>query len=384
MRSKRVALLIEATNAYARGLLHGIARFNHEHPRWVIYFEPHGLGEPLPRWLKNWDGDGILARLANRRTARAVLGLGVPLVELRRIITIPGVPSIGPDNQKVAALAFEHFRERGFQHFGLYEVLRNVDRPLNERSDAFLRQVRASGFFCHVFKPERSGSLESEQMRLAQWLRRLPKPVGVLTCNDNYGLQVLRASLRAGVMVPEEVAVLSAGNDDCLCDLCHPPLSSVDLAPELIGYEAAALLDRMMSGKRPPSQRLEVAPKGIVTRLSTDVLATPDPAVARTVAFIRENACGDLRVGDVLRHVGLSRSALEPKMKTVLGRTIHREIRRVQLERVRSLLSSTDVPIKQIATRTGFRNVQYLARVFRKETGHTLAGYRKRMRWQSA
>lgn len=381
--SRRVALLIEATNAYARGLLHGVARYNHEHARWMVDYEPHGHRELLPKWLKNWKGDGILARIASRRMAKAVLALGVPVVELRRIIVMPRIPSIGPDNQAVAAMAFEHLRERGFRHFGFCGVARGTDAPLDERAGAFLKRLQAAGFPCNVFKAQRNVSLDYEQNQIARWVRSLPKPAGIMTCNDNYGLQVLRACMRGGVTVPEQVAVLGSGNDDCLCDLSQPPLSSIDLAPELIGYEAAALLERMMDGKRPPVQHIQISPQGIVTRLSTDVLATHDQAVARAVGYIREHACHNARVGDVLEDVNLSRSALEPKLKAVLGRTVHQEIRRVQLERVKVLLSTTDLPTKQIAAQIGFRNVQYLARVFRHETRQTLAGYRKQTRWQS-
>src|SRR5262249_21362147 len=153
----------------------------------------------------------------------------------------------------------------------------------------------------------------------------LPKPAGVMTATDRRGLQVLRVCVRAAVAVPDEVAVIGAGNDDCLCSLSHPPLTSIDLGPESIGYEAAAVLDRMMNGKPAPT-RIQLPPRGIATRLSTDVLATEDEPVAKAVGFIRANACARIRVGHVLKHVRLSRSALEPRLKRVIGRTIHQEI----------------------------------------------------------
>src|ERR1035438_8412198 len=152
---RRVALLIEATNAYARGLLHGVARFNHEHARWTIDFEPHGLGEPLPKWLKTWKGDGILARVANLRIAKAVLALKVPVVELRRVVSIPQIPAIGPDNQIVAQMAAEHLQERGFRHFGFCGVPPGTDRPLDERRNAIVKRLQESGYICNVFKDER-------------------------------------------------------------------------------------------------------------------------------------------------------------------------------------------------------------------------------------
>jgi LacI family transcriptional regulator len=372
--------LIEATNAYARGLLHGVAQYTHERGHWTVYFEPHSLEDPPPKWLKNWRGDGILARIGSRRMARAVLDAGVPVVELRRILSIPGVPVIGPDHDAVARLAAGHLRERGFRQFGVVGLPRGVDPPLDHRVDAFVQQIKQIGLPCSVFPAQRDSSLAQEQRSMARWIRSLPKPAGVMTCNDSRGLQVLRACVSIGVAVPDQVAVIGAGNDDCVCSLCHPPLSSVDLAPETIGYEAAALLDRMMARRQPPAQEIYVPPREIVTRLSTDVLATPDPAVSKAVGFIRSHACDHILVGDVLEHVKLSRSALEPKLKQVIGRTIHQEIRRVQIERAKVLIATTDLPTKQIAAQTGFRHVQYLTRVFRKTTGLTPVVYRKRMR----
>lgn len=377
---RRVALLIEATNAYARGLLLGVARYNHERAGWTIYFEPRALDEPPPRWLKGWKGDGILARIGNVRTARAVLAARVPVVELRRILRLPGIPAIGPDHRAVARLAADHLRERGFRQFGFCGLPRGIDPPLDDRGQAFLRHLKHSGLPCSLFPASRATAWELEQLRLAQWVRSLPKPAAILTCNDSRGLQVLRACVRIGVKVPDQVAVIGAGNDDCLCSLSHPPLSSIDLAPETIGYEAAALLDRMMQRRAPVPRHIHVPPRGIVTRLSTDVLATNDLAVSRAVGFIREHAREDLQVGDVLRHVKFSRSALEPRLKRVLGRTIHQEINHVRIERVKTLLATTDLPTKQVAAQTAFHSVQYLTRVFRKATSQTPACYRKRMR----
>jgi len=377
---RQVALLIEATNAYARGLLLGVAKYTHERAGWTVYFEPRALHEPPPKWLNGWKGDGILARIGNRRTARAVQATGVPVVELRRMLHLPGMPAIGPDHEAVARLAAEHLRERGFRQFGFCGLPRGMDPPLDDRGEAFLLYLKSAGLPCSVFPASRAMAWEQEQRRMAQWVRSLPKPAAVLTCNDSRGLQILRACVRAGIKVPDQVAVIGAGNDDCLCSLSHPPLSSVDLAPETIGYEAAALLDRMMSRRAPPLQPMLVPPRGIITRLSTDVLATDDAAVSQAVGFIREHAREDLRVADVLHHVKLSRSALEPRLKRVLGRTIHQEIHHVRIERVKALLATTNLPTKQVAGQTGFHSVQYLTRVFRNATGQTPASYRKRMR----
>lgn len=377
---RHVALLIEATNAYARGLLHGIARYNHERARWTIYFEPHAPDQPPPKWLASWKGHGVIARLANSRVAKAVLGLGVPVVELRRLRKFPNVPSVGPDNRAVAQLAAQHLRERGFRNFGFYGLPAGVDPPMDIRAEAFQRAVEMFGCTCSLFRVKRGLPWEEERAQLLQWIKSLPKPVGIMTCTDERGLHVLRTCMLAGLKVPDQIAVIGAGNDDCICALCEPPLSSVDLAPETIGYEAAALLDRMMMGYRPTEWEILTPPRGIIVRPSTDVLATDDQTVVEALRFIRSRACDGIRVGDVLKHVHLSRSALEPRLKKVIGKSIHREIRRVRLERAKDLLATTDLPIKQIADQAGFRTVQYLARVFHNEVGLTPAAYRKKMR----
>lgn len=377
---RRVALLIETSPAYVRELAHGVAQYNREHGNWVIHLERHAPHAPPPKWLKTWKGDGILVRTSNRRMARAVIATGLPSVAFRWGIHAAGLPSIGPDNRGVAQLAAAHLRERGFRHFACCGLTEGPQPELDERVRAFVEEIGALEFRCQVFRVDPKRSAEREQKRITQWIKSLPKPVGLMACNDANGLHVLNACAWAEVKVPDEVAVVGVGNDDCLCTLCHPPLSSIDLAPRSIGYDAAALLDRIMQGEPNEGPQILVPPRRVVTRLSTDVVATEDSSVSRAVAFIRERACQGIHIGDVLRHVKLSRSVLEPRLKRSLGRTIHREIQRVQIERVKELLASTELPIKQIAAQTGFRYLQYLTRVFSKATHQTPARYRKQMR----
>ena len=381
---KRVAFLIETSRAYGRGLVRGAARYNRERARWSVYFQPHGLDDPPPAWLKDWQGDGILARIGSRRVADAVLQVGVPVVELRGVLLDLELPLIGVNNRAVARLATGHLRERGFRNFGFCGLPRGAHPCMDERCDCFKQVLDEAGFKCNEFKAgrgrRRRDTWEEEQNKIAEWVAALPKPVGVMTCNDDRGLQLLDACRRAGVLVPDEVAVISVDNDDYLCGLAIPPLTSIDVLPQRIGYQAAALLDRMMAGTPPPKQPTLIHPGGIVTRQSTDVLATDDRHVLRAVTFIRDHACRRIQVADVLRHVKLSRASLEPRLKKALGRTIHQEIQRVQIERAKELLTTTEIPIKHIARRCGFKYVQYMSRVFRQATGSPPARYRKRAR----
>jgi LacI family transcriptional regulator len=416
---RHVALLIETSGSYGRGLLRGVARYNREHGRWSTYFQPHGLGAPPPAWLKTWRGDGILARVEHKRLAQVLRKTDVPVVNLRRSLAKLPFPYVGLDNARVAQAAAEHLLERGLRHFAFCGKRHGANPGLEERGDEFRRIIEAAGFTCDDFDADGGGSAarekhvaatngngngtgngnvngrgdaggdedatagedaetwEQEQARLAAWIQSMPKPLGVMAANDERGLQVLDACRRCGARVPEDVAVIGADNDEHLCDLSIPPMSSVDVNPELIGYTAAEMLDRMMASSRHrPAPQTLLAPRGVVTRRSTDVLASEDPIVNQAASFIRERGGRGLQVPDVAAHVKMSRASLEPRMKRVLGRTIHQEIQRVQLDRVKELLVGSPMPIKQIAREGGFSCVQYLTRVFRSATGETPARYR--------
>ena len=376
-----VALLVETSRAYGRSLINGVARYNREHAGWSIYFQPHGLDDPPPPWLKNWRGNGIIARIDNPRMAKAVLATKVPVVNLRGTMPELKVPFIGANNEAVAQMGAEHLRQRGLKSFGFCGLARGVHPGLDRRADHFQKLIEAEGYYCSVFSARcRAVAWEQEQEKLAGWIQSLPKPVGIMTCNDDRGMQVLDACRRLGALVPDQVAVLGVDNDHYLCGLSIPPLSSIDVNSEEIGYQAARLLDRMMAGKKIPKVLPEVFPRCVVTRRSTDVLATDDQDVVRAVRFIRENAFGRLLARDVLAHVSASRASLEPRMRKVLNRTIHQEIERVRIERAKELLATTAMEIKQVANRSGFHYVPYLTRVFRRVLGETPARYRARMR----
>ena len=293
----------------------------------------------------------------------------------------PAADDIGSDNEAVGRLAADHFLERGFRQFAFCGLRRGYHPGIDRRCDCFQRFIEQAGYPCQVLEDtprRRPRSWEQEQDWIAHWIAGLPKPVGIMTANDDRGLQVLDACRRIGAAVPDQVAVLSVDNDEYLCGLSLPSLSSIDLNSEQTGYQAAALLDRMMKGKRPPRHLPEIAPAGVVVRRSTDVLATDDADVIRAVQFIRENACRSIHVPEVVHHVSVSRAALEPRFRHVLGRTMHQEIRRVQIERAKTLLAGTDLPIKQVAQQAGFKTVQYLTRSFRAVTGHPPAAFRRR------
>lgn len=389
---RRVVLLVDTSRSYGREIVRGVGRYQRERGDWAIYYKPHGLGEPTPPWLREARPDGLLVRIGDAAMASAVRKLGVPAVDLRGVISDTGLPTIGVDHGRVAQLAAEHLLQRGFRRFGFCGLPRGVHPHMDELCDHFVAAIRQASCECDVFLarrgPQRGEAWERQQNRLAQWrdqqrrisqwIESLPKPAAVMACYDDRALQVLDACRRSGTAVPEQVAVISADNDEYLCQMAIPSLTSIDENAARIGYEAAELLDRMMDGQPPPALRLVVPPRGVVTRQSTDVLAIEDGYVASAMRLIREQACCGLRPRDVVAQVPLSRVALASRFKATVGHTIGAEIQRVQIRRAQQLLAETDLPIKQIAHRAGFHYVEYMTRLFRRLTGQTPAEYRHR------
>lgn len=384
----RVALLVESSRAYGRGVLVGIAKYVREHGPWSISFDEHGLCDDVPKWLNDWQGDGIITRLENQTMVALMQRLKVPAVYLRNLPENFDAPCVLTDNPAAARCGFDHLRDRGFRHFA-YCGYEGADYS-DERRAAFVGFVEQLGWRCHVFNTpassahgntvgfEREGLKDGD--RVARWLRELPKPVGVMACNDSRGRQVLDACRAAGLGVPDEVGVVGVDNDEVLCDLSAPPLSSVVPNAERIGIEAAALLDQMMAGQKPVMRSLFVEPKAVVARQSTEVLAIEDRQIAAAARFIREHACGGIDVSDVVKAVALSRSSLERRFSKALGRSPKEEILRVRLNSAKQLLSDTSSSLEFIAEKIGLEHTEYLSRIFKKKTGMTPSQFRARTR----
>lgn len=382
-RRPRVAVLVEASRSYGRDLLQGIAEYVRVHGSWSISLDDRGLREP-PGWLKDWCGDGIIARVESAQLGRALLARQVPLVDVRGAWLDLGIPLIETDDEAVMRLAIQHFRERGFRQFAFCGFA--GANYSEKRQRYFTDQLARLGFCTGVYRPPtrpRATTWESERQslshrdHLARWLRKLLKPVALMACNDIRGQQVLDACREAGIAVPDEIAVIGVDNDELLCNLADPPLSSVAPNARRIGYEAAALLERLMASRPAPKETIFVQPLGVATRRSTDVLAVEDRDVAGAVRFIRENAYKGIKVADVLAEVPLSRSVLERRFLQLLGRTPKAEILRVQLERVKQLLAETDYSLARVAAMTGFVHPEYLSVVFRNKMGQTPGQYRQ-------
>jgi len=378
-RAPHILLIIETSLAYGRGVLQGISRYVVAHRPWSMYLDQRELLAQPPAWLESWEGDGIICRSTTRELATHIRRMHIPIVDLCDVYDDLGLPRISTNHHAVGQMAAAHLLERGFRQFA-FCGFSGHDWSLRRR-DGFLDAMREAGCECALFESPwettRDHSWEEQQQGIGDWLSQLPKPLGVLASNDLRGQQVLDACRREDLAVPEAVAVIGVDNDDLLCGLCAPPLSSVILNSQRVGYEAAAMLDRLMRETPDEPPHLSIEPLGVMTRQSTDVLAIDDPLVASAVKYIREHACQGIAVEDVLKHVPLSRSILEKRFRKFLKRSPQEEIRNVQLKRIKELLAKTDLSLEQIAHLAGYEHSEYMSVVFKREVGQTPGNFRR-------
>lgn len=370
---------METSNAYSRGLLDGIIAYQRDHELWSIYVGEQERGARPPVWLKNWNGDGIIARIETDAIATVVRRMGMPVVDVSAARRVPNIPWVETDDQRIARLAGNHLFDRGFRSLAYCgEPFFNWSKW---REQHFVAFAHGAGCECSVFHGkshvEKGYSWTGEWRRLLAWVRKLPKPVGVLACYDFKGQQLLDACRELDIAVPEQVAVIACDNDVQLCHLCTPPLSSVIPNTLRTGYQAAALLDRMMLGEKVPADGVLVAPLGIAQRQSSDVYAIDDEDIVAALRYIREHACDGITVTDVLREVPLSRRMLEHRFLKLVRRSPHAEIIRIRMERASRLLRETDLSLAEIASRSGFTHADYLSVAFKKHMGVSPREYRK-------
>ncbi|HYO09869.1 MAG TPA: DNA-binding transcriptional regulator, partial [Tepidisphaeraceae bacterium] len=378
---KHVALIVESAIAPRRSMLAGVARYIQEHEPWAVYLKPFGVENSLPNWLRDWRGDGIIAAVKDP-ASDIIVQRGIPVVDVVGILRHEHVPLVHTNDRSVGRLGAEHLLERGFRHFAFCDY---VDQFWSvDRRDGFAATLRAHGFDAEVYHMPRPGPgsggpevWEQQQRRLATWLKDLPKPVGVMTSNDLMGQQLLEACQRLAIRVPEAVAVVGADNDEPICRIACPPLSSVIINDHQRGYEAAALLGRMMNGEPAPAEPIYVEPAGVFTRASTDIMAIDDAAVVEALRFLREHCCERINVDDVVRVVPLSRSVLERRFRKSVGRSINNEIVRLRVNRAIGLLTETALELKVVAQKAGFGTQSYMNAVFHAKLGKTPGSFRK-------
>ncbi len=356
--------------------------YSRTHGNWSLMHEEMTIDAALPDWLAESNVSGVIARV-DGHTVKPLRRLGVPVVDVRCRRSYTGIPQAETDDPAVAELAFNHLWERGFRRFA-FCGFRRVHYS-DVRLKHFRRLTAAAGCPISVYETmgtttsissiERAGVTDGDS--LSQWLESLQPPTGLLVCNDIRGQQVLNVCRKSGIQIPDELGVIGVDDDDAICPLCDPPLSSVKPDAEQVGYRAAAILDELMNGG-PTTRPVEfIKPRGVTQRLSTQVSAVEDRELARVCRFIREHACEGIDVGDIVRFSTLSRRQLERRFRAELDRTPHAELMQAQLARVKQLLKDTTLRLEDISRIAGYSHKERLGVVFKRETGLTPGEYRR-------
>lgn len=378
-RIPKILVLIEASREFSRGIMSGLALYSKIRGPWMFVTRPpfyvkETVDSKVISWIDTLSIDGIIlqAQFITNQIRRA----GVPLIALDANTKLKGIPRILSNNKHIGQMAAEHLLECGFSHLAFcgFDHL-----PWSQqRRDSFRQVVERTGAPCHIYEQSENHARQSwtrEYFSIIDWLATLPKPLGLMACNDDRAQQILEACKIAGYAVPEEIAVVGADNDQLECVLTAPPLSSVSMNLEKAGYQTAETMDKLLRGQE--TGDIIVDPIQVVRRQSTDIIAADDADVSAALRFIREHADERIQVNDVIQVLCVSRRTLYAKFHKALGRSVHDEIVRVRLARIKSLLTDTKLSISHIAKIMSFTGPDKLFRFFTRETGKTPTEFRK-------
>lgn len=383
-RVPRVAVLVDTSTGWGRRLIRGVSNYIKKHGSWDVWIEPRGQSEEV-RLPRNWQGDGVIARISTRQAAEHLIRRRLPVVNVSAIrASRHRFVRVAVDEDELAAVAVEHFTERGLPSIGYVGL---PDRSYsNDRMSALARSCgdRGMAFYEYPGSTPAAGAVEGgapttwsrEHKLLSEWLGGLPKPVGVLSWDVALGLRLLSAAKATGFRIPDDIAVLSGDDDELLCEMCDPTLSGIVVPSEQMGYEAARSIAQQLNGEPAEPIATRFKPTGIIARVSTDVLAVDDPELASAIRFIRSSADRPIQVADVTDRVMTSRRSLERRFQRRFNRTIGEEIAKVHLERAKYLLGHSDLPIPKVSDAAGYGSPEYFATVFRKAVGMSPLAYR--------
>ena len=385
-KSKRVLVLFRRSNLEDTVLLRGIADFARQRGNWLLHVSPGTPGLAV-RDLLGWPGDGLIAALFNRREVASARHLGLPVVNLSGAIRDADFPRVMVDHEQLGRLAAGHLLACGLRRFAYYGE--SEMWYSQQRKRGFLAGIAPCTRHCSVLDSAIYSSRRNPWHRwiepIEKWLRTLQPPVGLMAVHDYAAMVIVETCLRLGLRVPDDVAVIGVGNDRLTCEMCAVPLSSVARSNWEVGYRAAAVLDRLMSGKAPPKQGLLVRPEGVVRRRSTDVVHVDDPPLAAAVKYMREHAGEHFQIGAVLKNISVSRRLLEIHCRKHLHCTPQQYLRQMRVERAKQLLSrSAELKLQQIARMSGFTSARHFRDAFQRVTGTTPARYRLRLTTDSS
>ena len=380
--ARRIAVFLSLSTEHGRGILRGVARFFHGRPDITVlkFSDPRAYDAAALRRLRV---DGLIARVATRRNEAVLAALGAPVVNVSGQIATPRLPLINTDDLRVGELALRHLHGRGYRSFAYCGNTTHLGSV--QRYRGFCQAARQLGVTAPVPRhilpqgDQNSPYPDATRARLAEWLGSLPRPVGILGFTDRVALELDEACARAGVRVPEDVAILGVGNDLTRVEFAHVALSSIQLNTQQIGERAAAVLQAMLDGRKRVPGEILVSPQKIVTRASTDRFAVDDEVVALALDHIREHVGNTIYVEDVARAAGVTRRVLELRFRAALGTSVYAEAQRLHFERAIELMPEPGLTLAEIAYAAGFESPAVFSTAFRQRFRTTPSAYRRQL-----
>ena len=378
----KIAVLIGLHHAYGREVFRGIRSYAHPGTDWVIRCCPDQDDESL-RMIREWQPAGIIAHIGPTSDVVKLKALGIPIVVTGSACK-SSLPSVAIDDVAIGKLAAEHLMNLGLTYFGFFG--HSALEYSRGRQEGFFSTLQQREFSCLIHDESRPKpgkdylSWRTADERMRKWLAALPKPAGVLAYVDTDAIQLAENCLAIGIQVPEEVTLMGVDNDEALCLTTYPPLTSVACPLHQLGYEAAAMLERLMNaglGTTTACESIVLPPTGVIIRKSTEMLAIEDPIIAKALRYIREHSCAGLRVDDLIQIIPMSRRAFERRFAKLVGRSPLEEIYRCRIDHAKLLLRDTHLPMPEVAEKAGFSDAKRLSAIFKEKTGQSPTSYRK-------
>lgn len=380
----KVLVLTDFSSGYSRSLLKGIVRYSQEVEGWTFYRMPlyyrvmHG-DKGVVQWAKQWKADAIIAQLGDVDIS-LLKNLNIPIIVQNYRDRIPGVCNLTGDYLSTGRLAAEFFIHKGYCHFAYYGTSDTVWS--RERGAGFEERLTQQAFTVHrLLEPYESHEQWAYNLEaLGAWLRSLPKPVALFACDDYFALQISETCKFFGLSVPDEIAILGVDNDELLCNISNPPLSSIVLDVENGGYAAAKVLHDLIEKKVTQPINITVGVVQILNRQSTQKYVIRDKYIMQTVEYIERHYTQPLNVPTLQALVPLSRRVFEKRFKQNTGVSIYQFIQRYRVDKLSGELITSNRSIEELAIACGFDDAKNVARVFLKHKGMTPSEYRKRYR----
>ena len=380
-RTFTVATIFPLDTAHGHGLLRGVAHFVREQPRLRVlrfgFVQPEAL---TPKFLAGLDVDGLIVKISNAAEEELVVRHGLPTVNISGQVPTPRVLTVNTDDRQLGAMAAQYFHRRGYRN--LVYSGNDAHRASVLRGEGFVAEAARLGLTAEHIRARlhrRVGRLETVRRSLVRWLRRIPRPAGLLAFDDFEAFEAAMACAEAGLAVPDEVGIIGVGNNPTRLELSPVALSAIELNTPLIGFRAAELLFDLLQGRRTPPHEELVKPLKFVTRRSTDAFASDDEIVSRALEHIRDHVGNTIYVDEIARVVGCSRRTLELRFRSNLGTSVYAEVQRQHLEHAKELLANPALTLSEVAYASGYEDANHLGLAFRRQLGTTPGKFRNAM-----